>query len=274
MPELPEVETIKNGIQEIKSKKIINTFSSSKKLRFDSHINLEQLKNLQIKEIIRRARYLIITLNNNKSLIIHLGMSGKISLKDSFSQEKHDHFAIQFQDNSWLIYNDARRFGFVDLINSNEIKKHKMLKDLGPEPLSEEFNSNYLYESLKNKSTNIKTTMMDNKLVVGVGNIYINESLFDAKILPTKQAKNLTKKEIDRLIKSIKKIISHAIELGGSSISDYVTTRGEMGNFQDTFKVYGRADKKNQEKCLICDNKIKKIVQNGRSTFYCDNCQK
>lgn len=274
MPELPEVETVKNGIQEIKNKKIIQTFSSAKKLRFNSEINLKHLKNLQIQDIKRRARYLIITLSDNKSLIIHLGMSGKISLSHSFTKEKHDHFAIEFNDKSWLIYNDARRFGFVDLTNSDTIQSHKMLKDLGPEPLSDEFNAHYLYQALQHKSTNIKTTMMDNKLVVGVGNIYINESLFDAGILPTKKAKDLTKSEIKKLIKSIKTIIQHAIDLGGSSISDYVKASGEMGNFQNNFKVYGRWDKKNQEKCLICNTNIKKIVQNGRSTFYCTSCQK
>lgn len=274
MPELPEVETIKNGIIETQNKKITKTFSSSKKLRFASELNLENLKNLTIKNIQRRARYLIINLDNNKSLIIHLGMSGKLSIKDKFDQEKHDHFAIQFQDKSWLIFNDARRFGFVDLINSSNIDNHKMLKNLGPEPLSDDFNTKYLKEALKNKSTNIKTTMMDNKIVVGVGNIYINESLFDSKILPTKKAKDLNSKELEKLVNSIKKTISSAIELGGSSISDYVKASGEMGNFQNTFKVYGRADKKNQEKCLLCKKNIKKIVQNGRSTFYCDNCQK
>jgi len=274
MPELPEVETIKNGILDVKGKKVTQIYTSDKKLRFPSALNLQDLKDLEIKDIRRRARYLIISLSNNKSLIIHLGMSGKISLTDKFNKEKHDHFATQFNDDSWLIYNDARRFGFVDLIHSSDVENHKMLKNLGPEPLGNEFNEKYLKESLKNKGSNIKTTMMDNKIVVGIGNIYINESLFDAKISPLKAAKELSKTEITRLISSAKTIIQSAIDQGGSSISDYVKASGEMGNFQNTFKVYGRGDKKNPEKCLICKDNIKKIVQNGRSTFYCSNCQK
>ena len=260
MPELPEVETIKNGIIEIKNKKITQTCTSEKKLRFSSQLDLQNLTSLTILDIKRRARYLIISLSDNKSLIIHLGMSGKISITDKFNKEKHDHFAIQFSDDSWLIYNDARRFGFVDLVDSNDIENHKMLKNLGPEPLSDEFNPKYLKNILQKKGTNIKTTMMDNKIVVGIGNIYINESLFDAQISPEKKAKDLTKTEITKLINSAKKIIQSAIDCGGSSISDYVKASGEMGQFQNTFKVYGRSDKNNQEKCLIWKENIKKIV--------------
>lgn len=274
MPELPEVETVKNGMISLKNKKISEVFSSNKKLRFASTLNLSQLENLKITNIRRRARYLILDLSQQKNLIIHLGMSGKISINNEFNKLKHDHFAAKFEDNSYIIFNDARRFGFVDLINQDDLKNHKMLKNLGPEPLSDEFNPKYLKNILKNKEMNIKTTMMDNKIVVGVGNIYINESLFDSKILPTRKSKSLSLKEITNLVNSIKKIIQQAIDLGGSSISDYVKASGEMGNFQNNFKVYGRWDKKKPEKCLICNENIKKIVQNGRSTFYCSKCQK
>jgi len=275
MPELPEVETIKEGLKDLSNKQISKIYRSDKKLRFESSLNLENLKNLKVTNIKRRARYLLIELEKNKTLIVHLGMSGKINIKNQFIKEKHDHLALEFKNSKeWLVFNDARRFGFVDLIDNDNLKTHKMLAKLGPEPLSKEFNQKYLKSKLKNKSTNIKTTMMDNEIVVGVGNIYINESLFEARILPYRTANSLTDAELKKLIAAIKTIIKKAIKLGGSSISDYVKASGDMGKFQNSFKVYGRADKKTSQKCLICNNEITRIVQNGRSTFYCNKCQK
>ncbi len=270
MPELPEVETVRRGLQNLIGKKIIKTFRSEKKLRFASELNLINLNSAKINDISRRARYLIIHLSNENSLIIHLGMSGKITVQSQFKKLKHDHFSCKFDDDKWLIFNDARRFGFVDLVPTQNLKTHKMLIQLGPEPLSAEFNWQYLIKKIADKKTNIKTTMMDNKIVVGVGNIYINESLFDSGISPIRNANSLTENEVKKLTSSIKKIINNAIELGGSSISDYVTASGELGNFQNTFKVYGRA----KEKCLLCKKLIQKIVQAGRSSFFCQNCQK
>jgi formamidopyrimidine-DNA glycosylase len=270
MPELPEVETVKKGLTPIINKKIINIFRSNKNLRFASSLNLEILKSSKIISINRRARYLIIDFNNKTSAVLHLGMSGKITIKNNFEKLKHDHFALNFSDSSWMIFNDTRRFGFIDLIYSKDLTKHKMLSRLGLEPLDENFNFKYLKEKLKNKSSNIKTTMMDNEIVVGVGNIYINESLFDAKISPLRAANSLSDLEAKKLINSIKKIIAKAIDLGGSSISDYVDTNGDLGYFQNNFKTYGRA----KENCLQCKNTIERIVQNGRSSFFCNKCQK
>ena len=158
----------------------------------------------------------------------------------------------------------------MDLVETKNLSTHKMLSKLGPEPLSEEFNFSDLKAKLAAKKMNIKTAMMDNEIVVGVGNIYINESLFDSNISPLRQAHLLKEKELKRLISSIKKIIKNAIDLGGSSISDYVTATGDLGNFQNTFKVYGR-EKLN---CLQFNDLIRKIRQNGRSSFYCPQCQK
>ncbi len=289
MPELPEVETVRKGLQNLEGKKVKSVFRSDKKMRIVSTLDLQDLKNAKILEITRRARYLIINFDNKKSLIIHLGMSGKITLQHEFNQLKHDHFALEF-DNLWLIFNDPRRFGFVDLIENKNIKNHKILSKLGPEPLSDEFNLSDLKEKLSRKKMNIKTTMMDNEIVVGVGNIYINESLFDSKISPLRDANSLSDTELKKLISSIKKIIAKAIELGGSSINDYVDAKGDLGNFQNSFKVYGRENKKscvtsdensnkNSNKnsggnCLLCKNLIRKIKQNGRSSFYCPQCQK
>lgn len=299
MPELPEVETVRQGLQCLIGKKVIEIFRSEKKLRISSTLDLQLLNHSLVKEIKRRARYLIIDFTNKTiksanndggkySLILHLGMSGSIVIESSLSMTgdrnknltnytystakypQHNHFICSFEDNLRLVFNDPRRFGFVDLIYSKDLTKHKMLAKLGPEPLSDEFNAEYLAKKLREKKTNIKTTMMDNEIVVGVGNIYINESLFAVKISPLQTANSLKKPEITKLVHTIKTILQKAIELGGSSISDYVDSAGNRGNFQNNFKVYGQAGKK----CLHCNSIIAKIVQNGRSSFYCKNCQK
>ena len=270
MPELPEVETVRRGLENLVGQKIVRVFLSDKKLRIDSSLDLQDLVNAKILEILRRARYLIINFSNKKSLILHLGMSGKISVSAAFEQLKHDHFVCEFADKKWLIFNDARRFGFVDLVETKNLAKHKMLAKLACEPLSSEFDLPYFSQKLRHKKMNIKTTLMDNEIVVGVGNIYANESLFDAAISPLRDSCNLQKNEVKKLLASIKKIIKSAIDFGGSSISDYVHTNGDSGKFQNNFKVYGR-EKLN---CLLCKTAIQRIVQNGRSTFYCASCQK
>ncbi|MBM3580227.1 MAG: bifunctional DNA-formamidopyrimidine glycosylase/DNA-(apurinic or apyrimidinic site) lyase, partial [Alphaproteobacteria bacterium] len=200
---------------------------------------------------------------------IHLGMSGRVTIHQVGERQKHDHFILRFTNGSQLVFNDPRRFGFVDLIETKNLLSHQFLTSLGLEPISADFNSTYLQTKLRNKITNIKTALMDNKLVVGVGNIYANESLFDAGILPLRSAKSLTKSDLSSLVSSVKKIITKAIRLGGSSISDYVDSRGESGKFQNSFKVYGRGG----EKCLQCSRAIQRVVQAGRASFYCSQCQ-
>lgn len=276
MPELPEVETIKRGLKKIEGKKITQIFRSNKKLRFDSKLDLSLMENKKINKIERRARYLIIEIDKNYALIIHLGMSGRLVLLansrglDNYKIQKHDHFICELENSDLLIFNDPRRFGMVDLVSKKDLFEHKMLKKLGPEPFSDEFNEKYLGEKLKNKSSNIKTTMMDNEIVVGVGNIYINESLFASQISPLRSANSLSKNEVAKLTKIIKETLEIAINSGGSSINDYVDSDGNLGNFQNNFKIYGLA----KTNCVICSSEIKKIVQNGRSTFYCKKCQK
>ena len=270
MPELPEVETIRRDLEILHQQKIIAIYRSNKKMRIDSSVDLHSLVNAKINQVKRQARYLLIELNNQHTLIIHLGMSGRLSIVKSFSQLKHDHFACQISDHQWLVFNDPRRFGFVDLIENKNLPNHKMLAKLAVEPLSDEFNFQYLKTKLAKKTLNIKTTIMDNQIVVGVGNIYASESLFDAKISPTRSANSLKDGEIKKLVASIKKIISNAIEQKGSSISDYFDAKGNLGNFQNNHLVY---DKTNQS-CRVCDNKINRIVQNGRASFYCQKCQK
>lgn len=270
MPELPEVETVRRGLEGLIGKKIVKIFRSEKKLRSISTLDLLILNNKTINKINRRARYLIINFSGDYSLIVHLGMSGSIIVDGKTKHPQHDHFICNFNNGSQLIFNDPRRFGFVDLVYTKDLDKHKMLANLGPEPLSAQFDEKYLAKKLSSKKMNIKTTMMDNEIVVGVGNIYINESLFETKISPLRDACSLTKTEIKKLVDNIKNILQKAIELGGSSINDYVNSAGKQGNFQNNFKVYGN----NGKKCLHCKNIITKIVQNGRSSFFCKNCQK
>jgi len=269
MPELPEVETVKEGIKIISNLEIKDIFSSDKKLRIKSSNDLSLLKNQKITKITRRARYLICNISNNYSLIIHLGMSGRLTIGKDFTNYKHDHFACQFANDKWLIFNDPRRFGFIDLIKNYKIKDHQFLKNLGPEPLSDNFNNEYFFSKIQRKTMNIKTTIMDNKIVVGVGNIYASESLFDCKISPLTPANKITLNQSKNLVKSIKKVIKKAIKLGGSTISDYVNASGEFGGYQNNFNVYNR----NQKNCKICCTKISKIIQNNRSSFYCPICQ-
>jgi formamidopyrimidine-DNA glycosylase len=272
MPELPEVETIKRGIKHsIVGKKITQVKNSGKNLRLPFPDNLSSLVGQQITDVERRARYILIKTSKKQILLVHLGMSGKLLYfaKAPGILAKHNHFFMQFSDKSCLIYDDPRRFGLIDLLNEKKINQHKMIKNLGPEPLSESFDSKYLQLQLRNKKINIKTAMMDNSIVVGVGNIYINESLFESKISPLKPAQSLSKKELDLLVKNIKKILEKAIKLGGSTLRDYVSLNGDIGGFQFDFKVYAR----DNEDCFICSGKIKRIKQNGRSSFYCALCQ-
>ena len=270
MPELPEVENIKLGLQHLASSEILRVFTSNYKLRYQSTLPLQQLQNKIITSITRRARYLLIYLSDNLLLLIHLGMTGNLCIKNNFHQHKYLHFACLIkkeQQEFWLEFSDIRRFGFVDLFYQHKLSQHKFLQYLGPEPLTDNFDANYLYKALKNKNLNIKTSLMDNKIVVGIGNIYANEILFASKILPTTISKKLNFIQITTLIENIKKILQIAIEHKGSSINNYRNANGNLGNFQQLHLVYS---KKN---CSICHNVIQKITQSGRSSYFCNQCQ-
>jgi formamidopyrimidine-DNA glycosylase len=270
MPELPEVENVKIGLQSIISAEIMQVFNSNHKLRCQSNISLQQLKNKKIISIQRRGRYLLIYLSDNYLLLIHLGMTGNLVIKDNFYHHKHLHFACLLekeQQKFWLEFSDIRRFGFLDLFYQHDLMKHKFLQNLGPEPLDKNFNAKYLLQKLNNKNINIKTCLMDNKIVVGIGNIYVNEILFASKILPTTIAKILTIRQVQILVKNIKIILQQAIKNKGSSINNYRNANGDLGNFQQFHLVYA---KKN---CPTCKSKIQKITQAGRSSYFCQQCQ-
>ena len=272
MPELPEVETVVRGISPFLLNKEISKvwFSGAKFRGLNTSFENDSARDAVISSVERRAKYIQINLSNNKSIIIHLGMSGKITIQENESLKKHDHLRMYFKDNiRFLNFNDARRFGVIDIVDSENINECKHYKNLGVEPLLKSFDGNYLYQICSKRTVPIKVLIMNANLIVGVGNIYASEALFRAKIVPTRCANSLSKKECHLLCESIKVVLEDAIKSGGSTLRDYVRSDGSSGYFQHKFNVYGR---KNQ-KCVICGNLIEQIVQAGRSTFFCKSCQ-
>ena len=283
MPELPEVETVKRGLEEfIINESIKEVYLSKFNLRFPWPKDfVSKVVGKKIISIKRRAKYIIIGLSDNYSIIAHLGMSGSYKvLKKGEVQDyiilKHDHLIIDL-DNFKIVYNDPRRFGYIDLTNQDP-ETHKFLSSLGPEPLSNYFNADNLAETLLNKNKPIKNTLLDQNIVSGLGNIYVCEALFRSKINPKKNCSKLItskgkpRKNLILLVKKINEVIKEAIEAGGSSLRDFSNTSGKMGYFQSSFNVYNREN----EKCLLgsCNGVVKRIIQSGRSTFFCSKCQK
>ncbi|KJV55870.1 formamidopyrimidine-DNA glycosylase [Orientia chuto str. Dubai] len=272
MPELPEVEIIKNYLlNTIINKKIIKTHKTRPNLRYLIPTNLEEVtREQQIINVRRRAKFLLIDLSNNYSILIHLGMSGKILLQNTnIKIAKHDHIIISLNNQKYLIFNDSRRFGMIDLVKSNQLESYLWLANIGPEPLLSEFNNQYLYTILKNKKSSIKNAIMNSSVVAGIGNIYANECLFCAKINPYRACNSLSHYQISNLVNSIKEILPQAIKLGGSSFQSFVNALGQKGNFQNKFLVYNRT----KQPCVVCSNEISKRKQSGRSTFMCTVCQ-
>ena len=206
-------------------------------------------------------------------MILHLGMSGRVSItaKRPSKIEKHDHLIFTTEEGAVIRFNDARRFGMVDLSTSGSIFQHKLLRQIGPEPLSNDFNELSLKEMLRGKKTTIKNALLDQRVVAGLGNIYVCESLFRSNISPKRLALNVKGKRLKTLSLNIREVLNEAILAGGSSLRDHAQTNGDIGYFQHNFMVYGRegqACKKNG-----CGNRVKRIIQSGRSTFYCAKCQ-
>jgi formamidopyrimidine-DNA glycosylase len=272
MPELPEVQTTIDGIKPyLLNKKIIACKVSVKKLRWNLQKNLsKKIVNEKIKKISRRGKYIIIS-GKNFYLTIHLGMTGTLRIeKENNIRKKHDHFEITLSSNLKLRFNDPRKFGMIFYSHESPLLKNRLLKNLGPEPLNNEFNTDYLFSISRNRKIPVKSLIMNANIVVGIGNIYASESLFLSKIKPQKSSKTLTKNNCKDLVASIKKVLKKAIKKGGSSINDYINVDGEKGYFQFDFKVYGRTSLP----CHICQSDILQIKINQRSTFYCKNCQK
>ncbi|QOD38731.1 bifunctional DNA-formamidopyrimidine glycosylase/DNA-(apurinic or apyrimidinic site) lyase [Candidatus Wolbachia massiliensis] len=267
MPELPEVEIISNFLLDrIKNKRISNIIVNNWNLRVPITKNIDGiLKGKVISNIKRRGKYITWHTDNDIVVIIHLGMSGKLIYAGA--QNKHDHVIFLFSDNTSITFNDPRRFGLVIVLNKEQ--EINFFNDFGIEPLTDEFNGDYLQKLLKNRKVNIKSALMDNKLIVGVGNIYASESLFRAHISPLRSAKDLTYRECEKLATEIKNTLRDAITAGGSTLKDYAQPSGSVGHFQNSFYVYGRV----QKPCKICNNIITLIRQNGRSTYFCSACQ-
>ena len=270
MPELPEVETTIRGLQPIVNSTILNIKIHTPKLRIFIPKNIIRIKKGIIKDIMRRGKYILLDINNDHILIIHLGMSGRLRLvnNNKFILQKHDHFILRTNRDHCLVFNDARKFGFVDYGERKDINKKRYLLNLGIEALDRNLTDKYFFSKISKSVVPIKQILLDQKIIAGIGNIYASEILFNAKISPLERGKDLSLNQFKKLIFSIRKILKKAIKVGGSTIRDYVSTDGTVGNFQNNFKVYNKADKK------ISGATIKKISQYGRSTYYCPKFQK
>ena len=268
MPELPEVETTVRAISSFKNKKLEKVLIHNRNLRWKIENGLEDLSaNKKILNISRRAKYILVQLDDH-CLMIHLGMSGKLRIqktKDNFFK-KHDHVEFIFRDKK-IIFNDVRRFGSLHI--TKNINEHPLISNLGIEPLSKNFNKDYLRSLCKNSKLNIKKLLMDQKKVVGVGNIYASESLFLASINPLRPAMKISLSECDEITKAIKKVLKKAIKMGGTTLKDFYSADGSEGYFKLELNVYGLEDMP----CKKCKHKIQKIVVGQRSTFYCKKCQ-
>lgn len=270
MPELPEVETTRKGITPyVVGKTVKEIIIRERQLRWPIPLNLKTaIKNQPVKKLERRAKYLLFYTEKG-CVIVHLGMSGSLRIiNDNQAATKHDHVDIIFESGHILRFRDPRKFGSI-LWTKTDPLKHKLINHLGPEPLSDDFNTEYLYKRSRKRTQAIKTFIMDSRIVVGVGNIYANEALFMAGIDPRKKAGTISKARYDKLIIAIKDVLKHAIRKGGTTLRDFINGNGKPGYFSNELQIYDRKD----EACNNCKKPIKMIRLGQRSTFYCSNCQ-
>ena len=277
MPELPEVETTKRFIKHfLLNSKIINIQTNVPKLRWRINSDIKNIfNNTIILKVSRIGKYILINTSNKNTLILHLGMSGHLSIKEAnFKKIKHDHIIINFEnqngENKSLIFNDQRRFGHVDFQYTPILKQHFLIKKLGIDGLSKNLKFEFLSAILKKKTINIKNVLLDQKIICGIGNIYASEILFYSKIHPLKKVNHLRKDEIKSLLFNIKIVLSKAVLDGGTTIKDYKQPNGKVGYFKQKLKVYGRE----KLKCYDCSSIIFKLNINKRATYICPECQK
>ena len=291
MPELPEVETVRLGLQPaMEGFRLtdVETRRGDLRVPFPKDF-VARTKGRAVMSLRRRAKYILADLDSGETLVIHLGMSGRMSVYSEGEQRrigsyvydkapegagsgKHDHVVFETDAPARIIFNDHRRFGLMALVNTERLEQDKLFKDIGIEPLSEKFNAACLAKLLDGKKTPIKSALLDQRLIAGLGNIYVCEALFRAGISPKRLAGSIKKERIRPLVTAIKKVLKDAIAAGGSTLRDFLHPQGEKGSFQQVFAVYDREG----EKCprRRCGGTIKRIVQSGRSTFYCPRCQK
>lgn len=270
MPELPEVETTRCGIlPHITKSRVVKVAIRQPRLRWPITENMQQiLANTTLNDVLRRGKYLLLEFEHGTALL-HLGMSGSVTILDTdIAACKHDHFDIQFDNGKILRYNDPRRFGAF-LWAGTEPYQHKLLASLGVEPLENDFNAEYIYSASRKRKTNVKQFIMDAHLVVGVGNIYANEALFQAGIHPARQANRISHARYQRLVIVIKKVLNEAIKQGGTTLKDFNQVDGKPGYFSQSLSVYGRAG----QPCMKCQHPLQEIRQSGRSSVFCKQCQ-
>ena len=270
MPELPEVEVCRLGISpHIRQQTVSDIIVRNPKLRWPIPEEISQCIGEKLQQIDRRSKYLLLRFSSG-TVLMHLGMSGSVRiLEQDIVAGKHDHFEIHFSNGKILRLNDPRRFGAVLWLEQHQ-DRQGLLAKLGPEPLSEYFNYGHLFSKAKNRKVPIKTFLMDNHVVVGVGNIYANESLFIASIHPATPVNKISKSKFDQLTDIIKKVLAAAIEQGGTTLKDFTQADGKPGYFAQKLFVYGRAG----EKCDGCQTVLEEIRQSNRSSVFCPNCQK
>ncbi|MEO9576047.1 MAG: bifunctional DNA-formamidopyrimidine glycosylase/DNA-(apurinic or apyrimidinic site) lyase [Tateyamaria sp.] len=282
MPELPEVETVRRGLAPAMTGAVISQADVNRPdLRWPFPTGMaERLTGQTVLGLRRRSKYILADLSGGETLLIHLGMSGRMLVSgDPLGQfahehpraEKHDHVVLHMDNGARITFNDPRRFGAMDLMDTATADQHKLLRILGPEPLGNAFNEAHLIDAFDGKNSPIKSALLDQRIVAGLGNIYVCEALFRGGISPTRKAGRIAKTRVAALVPIIRDVLSEAIEAGGSSLRDFRQADGELGYFQHSFDVYGREG----EACRTpdCSNAILRIVQSGRSSFYCRSCQ-
>jgi len=291
MPELPEVETVRRGLEPaLMGHSLTHIIVKRPDLRIAFPPRFaERVTGRRVMRLHRRAKYLLLDFDNDETLVVHLGMSGRLTIhgamapvkpgrfhhntpEDGSGNGKHDHVVFETEEGTRIVFTDHRRFGLMALENTEALASAAMFKGLGPEPLDESFTPAMLSAALEGKRTPIKSALLDQRVVAGLGNIYVCEALFRARISPKRLAKTVTGERSERLVPAIKAVLNDAIRAGGSSLRDYARADGELGYFQHHFAVYDREGKPCPGK--DCKGKIKRIVQSGRSTFYCPSCQR
>lgn len=283
MPELPEVETVRRGLAPVMEGAVITRAEVNRPdLRWPFPDRMaDRLGGQRVERLRRRSKYILADLASGESLLVHLGMSGRMLISgDPLGQfmhnhpptEKHDHVVLHMSNGARITFNDPRRFGAMDLMDTATAHQHKLLSTIGPEPLGNDFHEAHLIAALKGRNMPIKSALLDQRIVAGLGNIYVCETLYRAGVSPARKAGQLSKARVAALVPIIRQVLLEAIEAGGSSLRDFRQADGELGYFQHSFDVYGREG----EQCRTpdCGNVIGRIVQSGRSSFYCPACQR
>lgn len=283
MPELPEVETVRRGLLPVLQGAVIARAEVNRPdLRWPLPERMaERLTARRITALRRRSKYLLVDLDSGETLLVHLGMSGRMLISgaqigefyhDHAAPQKHDHVVLHMENGARITFNDARRFGAMDLMATDGAAEHPLLAGLGPEPFGNEFNGPYLASRLQGRKTPIKSALLDQRIVAGLGNIYVAETLYRARISPLRLAGELGETEAHGLVPTIREVLGEAIEAGGSSLRDFRQANGELGYFSKHFQVYDREG----QPCETtgCDGTIRRTVQSGRSSFWCPACQR